>query len=144
MKKKNMWGLIILIAILLLVWIFKIDRHYPRKINLADVKKDYWGVTFSKKMCDEIGLEWKTVYLGMLDDLKIKKVRLPIYWDEIEVEDDSWDFSDYDFMFDEGAKRGVEFIANIGWRLPRWPECHAPKWVESLENEKLRNILLIC
>jgi len=84
-------------------------------------------------------LDWKEVYLAILDDLNVKNLRLPIYWDDIEIADNQWDFTDYDFMLDEGAKRGVKFTANIGWRLPRWPECHAPKWVEELGYEKTKD-----
>ncbi len=108
---------------------FKIANHYPRQKDLT-FEKGFFGVTFSTKFCDELGLNWKEVYLAILDDLQVKEIRLPIYWDQIEKEDGVYDFSDYDFIISEGAKRNVRFIANIGWRLPRWPECHAPEWAE--------------
>ncbi len=47
-------------------------------------------------------------------------------------------FADYDFIFDEGKKRGVKFIANIGWRLPRWPECHSPEWIANLKVAEIK------
>ncbi len=132
-NKKNMWIILIIILAVGIFYYLKIAKHYPREINLAGAKEDYWGVTFSRKFCDEIGIDWKETYLAILDDLKVKNIRIPIYWDEVEIKDDEFDFTDYDFMFDEGAKRGVKFTANIGWRLPRWPECHSPKWIADLE-----------
>ena len=128
-----MWIILIILLAIVSLYYLKFDKHNPREINLSKAKEDYWGITFSRKFCDEIGIDWKKTYLAILDDLKVKNIRIPIYWDEIEVKDDEFNFTDYDFMFDEGAKRGVKFTANIGWRLPRWPECHSPKWVAGLE-----------
>ena len=108
-------------------------------------KSGFFCVTFSKKFCREIGIDWKEVYLAVIDDLKVKEIRLPIYWDEIEAQDGQFDFSDYDYIINEGAKRNVKFVANIGWRLPRWPECHAPEWTnqKSLANTQARAISMI-
>ena len=129
---------LIILLVILAFYYLKFAKHHPREINLDQAKEDYWGVTFSRKFCDEIGVDWKETYLAMLDDLKVKNIRIPIYWDEVEIEDDRFDFSDYDFIFDEGKKRGVKFTANIGWRLPRWPECHSPKWVANLEVPEIK------
>lgn len=136
-KKTIMWILVIIIFVSM-VWYLKYANHFPRKIDLSQAKSDYWGVTFSTKICDEIGLSWKEVYQEILDDLQVKKIRIPIYWDEIEVKDNEFDFSKYDYIFNEGKKRNVKFIANIGWRLPRWPECHSPKWVSSLDVSEIK------
>jgi hypothetical protein len=131
---KKRWPWIILVIVLLSVYFFKIASNFPLRRDLKH-KPDFFGVTFSTKFSDEIGLDWQEVYLAILDDLQVKEIRLPIYWDEIEKEKGVYEFSDYDYIFDEGEKRGVNFIVNIGWRLPRWPECHAPSWAskKSLE-----------
>lgn len=110
-------------------YFFKIADNYPLRRDLKH-RPDFFGVTFSTKFCEEIGLDWRETYLAIIDDLKVKQIRLPIYWDEIEQIEGQYDFSDYDYMISEGEKRGVQFIINIGWRLPRWPECHAPAWAE--------------
>ncbi|MFA5751431.1 MAG: cellulase family glycosylhydrolase, partial [Candidatus Paceibacterota bacterium] len=135
---------VIFVVLIFLFYTFKFAKHYPANNDL-EFQKGFFGVTFSTKFCDELGLDWKKTYLAILDDLKVKEIRLPIYWDEIEKADGVYDFSDYDFMISEGSKRGVKFIANIGWRLPRWPECHAPKWVEkrSLTVTQDRTIVMI-
>ena len=125
------WKMIIIIlAVVILAtafYLFKIADNYPVKRDLKH-EPNFFGVTFSTKFCREIGLDWREVYLAILDDLEVKEIRLPIYWDEIEKTPGVFDFTDYDYIISEGQKRGVNFIVNIGWRLPRWPECHSPEW----------------
>jgi len=123
----KIWYAFLVLTIILAFYFFKIADNYPAKTDLQHAP-DFFGVTFSTKFCSEMGLNWQEVYLAILDDLQVKEIRLPIYWDEIEKENGVYDFSKYDYIIGEGAKRNVHFIANIGWRLPRWPECHAPSW----------------
>jgi hypothetical protein len=117
----------IVLLIIIIFYFFKVADNYPWKQDL-NYKPGFFGVTFSTKFCTELGLNWKEVYLAILNDLKVKEIRLPIYWDQIEKTKGVYDFSDYDYMIAEGQKNNVKFIINIGWRLPRWPECHAPAW----------------
>ncbi len=126
-RRIRFWHLIVLAFFLLIIYFFKFASNYPLKEDLKH-RPNFFGVTFSKKYCGEIGLDWKEAYLAVLDDLKVKEIRLPVYWDEIEPQKNTFDFSDYDYMIQEGAKRNVKFIMNVGWRLPRWPECHSPEW----------------
>ncbi len=107
--------------------------------NAGDIK---WGVAFSKPFSTEMGLDWRETYLAILDDLGVKKMRLPIYWEDVESEPGKYDFSGYDWMIEEAGKRDVQLILVIGRKLPRWPECHAPFWADGLpENEKQEKIL---
>jgi hypothetical protein len=121
--------ILVFLALLFFIKIFK-NNYTDKQIKY---EPDFFGVTFSKKYASEIGLDWKEAYIAILDDLKVKQIRLPVYWDEIESEQGVFDYSVYDFLIAEGAKRDVKFVINIGWRLPRWPECHAPNWT-SQEN----------
>src|SRR3989344_4520837 len=50
----------------------------------------YFGVTFSNAYAKEMGLDWKAVYADILDDLKVKRLRLPAYWDDIEKENEAF------------------------------------------------------
>lgn len=123
----KVWYALLVLGLIFYFYFFKVANNYPWKQDLQ-YKPGFFGVTFSTKFCSEIGLDWKETYLAILDDLKVKEIRLPIYWDQIEKTKGVYDFSDYDYIIQEGAKRNVNFIVNIGWRLPRWPECHAPEW----------------
>lgn len=140
MKKKPMGIALISIIIALLlfaVYTFKVGKHYPKTIDLVH-KPDYFGVTFSTKYTEYLGLDWKETYTAILDDLNVKHIRIPIYWDETEETEGTFNFKDYDYIFDEGKKRDVKFIANFGARLPRWPECHVPKWIEGMETDAIK------
>jgi hypothetical protein len=126
-RRVKIWHALVVLFLLLFLYFFKIATNYPWQQDLK-YKPGFFGVTFSTKFCSELGLDWRETYLAIIDDLQVKEIRLPIYWDQIEKESGVYDFSDYDYIIQEGAKRNVKFIANVGWRLPRWPECHAPEW----------------
>ena len=95
------------------------------------VEKIDFGVTFSKIYAEELGLDWEETYSAILDDLKVKKIRLIAYWPEIEPSEGNFSFDDLDWQINEAKKRGVEIILAVGRRLPRWPECHEPQWVQN-------------
>ncbi len=140
----KLFWLVLIVVSLSLILFMKIFHNSQDNINIAS-NPDFFGVTFSKKYATEIGLNWRELYFAILDDLKAKHVRLPIYWDEIEKEKGVFDYSDYDFMISEGAKRNVHFVVNIGWRLPRWPECHAPAWTnqENITEVQARTLVML-
>ncbi|MDP3794894.1 MAG: hypothetical protein Q8R13_03135 [bacterium] len=105
-----------------------------------------YGITFSKPYAEAIGLDWRETYLALLDDLKVRRVRLPVYWNDVEREKDQFIFNDYDWMIEEAGRRRVELIIAVGQRLPRWPECHIPEWGRGLEaatlHEEIRAYLI--
>lgn len=89
-----------------------------------------YGVTFSYPYAEKtLGLDWKKVFGAMLDDLQVRKLRIPAYWSEIEKKEGEYDFVDLDWQVFEAGKRGAEIILAIGRKVPRWPECHEPAWV---------------
>ncbi|MFA7209699.1 MAG: hypothetical protein WC120_05495 [Parcubacteria group bacterium] len=98
------------------------------------------GMTFSSKYASSIGLDWKANYIAMLDDLQIRKIRIPVYWDLVESSEGIYDFSDVDWQLDEAAKRNAEIILAVGQKTPRWPECNIPEWVrqdDSIRKDRL-------
>lgn len=101
---------------------FKIPVNPKEGIN--------YGVTFSKPYALDFGLDWKKTYLAILDDLGVKRLRIPVYWNLIEPQQDSFNFTDLDWQISEAKKRGASVILVIGRRVPRWPECFVPNWAE--------------
>ncbi|MCD6429079.1 endo-1,4-beta-xylanase [bacterium] len=91
-------------------------------------EKITWGVAFSQKHAELLGLDWKENYLAILDDLGVKNLKLIAYWDLIEKQPGVYDFSDLDWQINEAKKRGVKILLVFGRRVPRWPECFIPKW----------------
>lgn len=101
-----------------------------------------YGVTYSAKHSRSLGLDWQETYLAILDDLGVKKMRLPVYWDIVQPEPDLFDWTELDWLIEEAEKRQVELILTVGQRVPRWPECHQPQWSEELSTEERQEALL--
>lgn len=100
--------------------------------TLPPVKNPNFGVSFSTKYAEELGLDWQETYIALLDDLEIRDYRLMSYWDTIEPTQGNYDFADLDWQMDEAAKRGATVSLSLGLRQPRWPECHRPEWYSTL------------
>jgi hypothetical protein len=117
-------------------FIWLISLLAPRSKNIE------YGVTFSQPYAESLNLNWKETYLSIIADLKPKYVRLSAYWNKIESERGVFEFNDLDFQVAEAEKAGVKIILGVGRRLPRWPECHAPSWINNLSREELNNAQL--
>jgi len=104
-----------------------------------------FGVTFSKIQAEELGLDWRDVYLSIFEELKINKIRIPVYWSEVEPKEGQFDFSSIDWMLEVAEQHNAEIILVTGRKLPRWPECHQPEWLENYElrirNQELLNYI---
>ena len=138
MKTKKIVSVIVfsLLGLMVIVFCYFFVGN-PKPVEQIEV-----GVTFSKIQAENMGLNWKEVYLAVLDDLGFKKIRLSAYWPEIEPEKDRFKFEDLDWQIEEASKRNVEIILAVGQRLPRWPECHIPSWAEKLKKEERQERLL--
>jgi len=110
--------------------------------NAPEAKNIIWGVTFSQKQAQLLGLDWKRTYLAVLDNLKVRDLRVVAYWDLVEKEKGKYDFSDLDFQIEEAQKRKAKVILVIGRKVPRWPECHEPKWIQGQNLETKNQELL--
>lgn len=136
MRRRNLIliaaGLVALAAAVLWYRVGAENRAQPPK----------YGVTFSTKYAKELGLDWKASYLAVLDDLGVRKLRLPVYWDEVEPERGRYDWSEVDWMLAEASKRGADVILAVGRKTPRWPECHVPDWAAKLEENDQKDRVL--
>jgi hypothetical protein len=127
--KKTKKIIIILIIFFFVIFLLSRGRIYSKN-ELS------YGLTFSHKQATSLGFNWQEVYLSILDDLKIKKLRIPAYWNDIEQKNGEFSWDDLDWEINEASKRDVEIILAFGGRLPRWPECHFPGWTENLEKQE--------
>lgn len=140
MKKINRMTKILITVVVFLaavVYFLKFANYYPSPRDLKH-KPGFFGVTFSTKYSSELELDWKEVYGAVLDDLGVKNIRIPVYWDEIESEEGVYNFTDYDYLLNEGEKSGANFIITVGRRQPRWPECHSPAWLNKKDGEEVK------
>ncbi|OGZ17385.1 MAG: hypothetical protein A2Z78_01285 [Candidatus Nealsonbacteria bacterium RBG_13_36_15] len=101
-----------------------------------------WGVNFSQKHAKLLGLDWKEVYLALLDDLRVKNLKVAVHWDLIEPEDGKFNFEDLDWQIKEAEKREVKILLAVGMKAPRWPECHTPGWAKNLNKEQQQEKIL--
>ena len=109
MMKKIM--LYILIFLLLVIGFFFVGSP-PR------AEKIVWGVNFSQKHAEGLGLDWKAVYSALIDDLGAKNIKLATYWDLIEKEEGNYDFTDLDSQIGEAEQKGVSLLLVIGMKSP--------------------------
>jgi len=100
------------------------------------------GATFSKPYAESLGVDWKEAYTAMLDDLKVRYVRIPAYWTDIEPEPYVDNFKNVDWQVAEAGNRGAKVILAIGRKLPRWPECWVPEWAKGMDKNLLKSRIL--
>ncbi|MBI1984805.1 MAG: hypothetical protein HYS60_01685 [Candidatus Wildermuthbacteria bacterium] len=98
-------------------------------------KNILWGVNFSSEHAKNLGLDWKKAYLALLDDLKVKRIKLALRWDLAELEQGEYSFEDFDWQIEQASSRNLSIIPVIGMKTTRWPECHIPGWAQGLPKE---------
>ena len=103
-------------------WYIYTNRHQPIVL----------GTTFVPNYARYFGLDPKETMKAMVDDLGFKRLRLVSYWSNLEKKRGVYDFSELDWQFKLAEQRGVTITLSVGLRQPRWPECHIPKWANSL------------
>ncbi len=102
-----------------------------------------YGITFSNKYARDLGMDWKTVYTAILDDLGSRNLRLVAYWDDIERDRDNYNFEDILWQLDEARSRDVKVIMTIGRKVPRYPECFEPGWWKEMGNDDFKDVELL-
>ena len=118
-------GLLALVLVIVLGSVI-FEKTYPFP------SKTTYGVTFSPRYARYLKLDWQKIYIQILDDLKVKNLRITGYWDIVQPKPDQYNFTELDYMLSEAGKRGVRVIPVLGVKQPRWPECHIPVWARSL------------
>lgn len=142
MKIKH-WHLTVLKIITLIAFVVAVLSWLGRPIIKSEPIT--YGATFSKRYAQDLGLNWQEAYHAIIFDLKIPTVRLPVYWDEVEPRAGEYNFEALDWQINEAKKAGAEVILAIGRRVPRWPECFEPNWLngqaESIKRNQLKDLL---
>jgi len=123
--------------IIILIVLFALGYWYLASKSYRPNKEMTFGITYSDKFARELGLDVKKTYTDLLDGLKVKYVRIPTYWDEIEYREGKYNWDYVDFFMNEAAKRDVKVIMVLGRRQPRWPECHEPAWTMAISEQEM-------
>jgi hypothetical protein len=131
--KTTAYIIIAIILLLVIVWQFDFSRG----------EEPVWGATFSQYYAQELlKIDWRKTYETILTDLNFKKIRLIAYWEYLEPTQGAFDFDDLDWQINEAQKLGKEIVLAVGYRLPRWPECHEPNWAKKLSAPDFQKSLL--
>lgn len=89
------------------------------------------GASFIPDYAQSLGLNPQKTLYAMLNDLHIKQLRLTSYWSDMETAPGVYDFSQLDWEFAMAEQAGAKVTLSVGLRQPRWPECHAPSWIDT-------------
>lgn len=101
-----------------------------------------YGITYSVQYAEYLGIDPQAAYLALLEDVGVKRIRLPFYWSRIEARNNQYDWQEMDWYIKQAEEHGVEITAAIGRKVPRWPECFIPDWAEALDDGQLHNELM--
>ncbi len=126
--------LFIFLAFLLAFSLFLISKkEAPKKIQ--------YGVSFNTPYARELGLDWEEVYTAILTDLNVKHLRLAAHWTMVMPKEGEWNFEELDKQISLAEENNADVIFAVGRRLPRWPECHVPKWAKNKSWDEQKEIL---
>jgi hypothetical protein len=116
-----MWFLGIVLILVLLIALL---AYKPKPETIS------YGMSFNTPYARELGLNWQETYDAIIDDLGVRKLRLAAHWPMIEPKNDEWNFTELDYQVKKAEAVGATVVLAVGRRLPRWPECHIPAWVQ--------------
>jgi hypothetical protein len=88
-----------------------------------------FGVNFSCRQADYLGLDCFALFAEVLDDLGARYVRLSAYWSGIERRPGVYDFSEIDRLLDLAHSRGALVTVTVGMKAQRYPEFWLPRWL---------------
>lgn len=100
------------------------------------------GVTFSPRYAEELGLDPDEVFDALVTDLKPGIVRLPVYWDEVEIEKGKYNFSKTESYLNRLEKNNIQAVLVVGFKQPRWPECFQPTWSKTEQEPDFSDSIL--
>ena len=131
-------AIIALLLILLIGTMYGIARWY---IHQNASKPLELGVSFIPDYAKSLGVDPKA-NMDALIGMGVKHYRLVSYWNGIEYNKGSYDFSQLDWQFEKAEKSGSKITLTLGLRQPRWPECHPPDWAKNMSREQWQPELL--
>ena len=123
--KISFWIFSILLVVALALAILFVLPVKPEKNENVKL-----GLTFSTRASEFLGLDWKKNYLDILNEINPEIIRIPVYWDRLEPTEGEYNWSDFDFQMEQLEGRRTQAILVVGIKLPRWPECHQPEWID--------------
>ena len=131
LRSKKFWKRFVISLAGFAVFFMALSYGVARWYQHTQAGKPYsLGVTYIDGYARSFGLNPHETYLAILNDLGVKQLRLVSYWDVIEPSQGNYNFKELDWQMLQAQKHGAVVSLSVGLRQPRWPECHAPGWVD--------------
>lgn len=89
------------------------------------------GVTFIANYARALGVDPEQTMDALIAEVGVRRFRLVSYWNKIEQQQGTYDFSELDWQFRKAEASRSKVSLAIGMRQPRWPECHTPEWAKN-------------
>jgi hypothetical protein len=89
-----------------------------------------YGVSFIPDYASFLGVDPQQT-MDALVNIGVKDFRLTSYWSDGEPTKGHYDFTQLDWEFAKADAAHAKIDLTVGLRQPRWPECHAPSWVNT-------------
>lgn len=86
-----------------------------------------YGITFSHRQAQYLGLDPKQAFQECLN-LGFSYIRLCVYWNEVEQQQGTYDFTVIEELLHHCEKYGQKVVLVLGMKAPRWPEFYIPSW----------------
>jgi hypothetical protein len=130
-KKVFKWlAIIVLVTIVLTAILIFFLAQKPKPAEII------YGMSFNTLYAEELGLNWMETYDAILNDLQVRHLRLAAHWPMIEPTQGVYNFEEMDYQVKRAEEVGADVVFAVGRRLPRWPECHVPTWLEGMSKEE--------
>lgn len=135
------WLVRISILAIIVAGIFAFTRA---SISLKQVptRSVRWGITFSTVYASYLGLDVMKTYQDLVENLGVRVVRFPVYWPDIEPQDDAYTWDQLDAFIKYSEDHDVKLTLVLGRKVPRWPECFIPNWAQNLSQDDRQKAVL--
>lgn len=130
--RKGRFQKLVMVSVMTLVVVISIMYGIARwYIHSTSNQPLELGVSFIPAYATSLGVEPKET-MDSLIGIGVNNFRLVSYWNESEYNRGEYDFNQLDWQFQKAEKSDSKVTLTLGLRQPRWPECHMPKWAETL------------
>jgi hypothetical protein len=119
-------SVLVIVVILVVSTMYGIAQWY---IHTESSKPLVYGTSFIPDYASWLGVDPQET-MDSLIGIGVKQFRLVSYWSDGEPTKGQYDFSQLDWQFKKAEKAHAKVSLALGLRQPRWPECHAPSWVD--------------
>lgn len=105
-------------------------------LKILQARPIEFGATFTPSYARYLNINVHDAFTDSIDELGIKKFRIPVAWKDVEPKKGIWDFSEIDELLAIAEEKDIKLTMVIGNKIIRWPECYVPDWVYELKEEE--------